>query len=229
MLPWRLLDRDGARVHDKLTDWAWILLIALVGLALVTLPVILSVASLPARAYVTWPLLAAWMASRIAPAMGAPRFPRLQWVAIGYFSIAVVSIGASLFYSDRVVHDADSALTERVLSEMQRARADASGMGELEFTIAGTHSYPTRGQIQRAELFGTSFYEHDGGNVYRVFFYMQLHGMTEFRPVPLGTRPDLLPAVQTMPNWPAPGSVDMVNGVVVIKFGEPTPSQMPGA
>ena len=226
MLPWSLLTGDNAR-SDR-SGWRWTLLLVAIGVALVAAPALLSAASLPVRAYVVWPLLAAWMATRIAPALGRIRFRLAAPLMIGYFTVVATSIGASLFYSDQVVHAADAAMTREIVASMEQV-AGSKRLGDTPFTIVGQHAFPVQGQIQRAELFGESFYEHDGGNVYRIYFFMQLQGVSGFTPLPLRTRPDLIPDANSMPNWPAPGSVKLVNGVVVVKLGQPTPPQLPGA
>jgi hypothetical protein len=220
LLPVGVLARKNRR--DGIVQWLWVLVVATIGICLVAVPTILSVGSLPIRAYVGLPLLAAWLASRCA----AIPMPALRWAAIGYFAVVATSIGATLFYTDQVVHNADAALTQRLVPEIQKA---GTGLGpNIPFTLVGQHAFPIAGQLQRAELFGTSFYEKDGGNVYRVAYFMQLQGASGLVPVALSQRPDLFPAARAMPSWPAEGSVNLVNGVVVVKLSGPTAQQMTG-
>jgi Glucosyl transferase GtrII len=225
LAPVALLTRlDGRR--RLLTQWLKTLALSAFGIALVAVPVVISVASLPIRAYVAWPLLAAWLASRVASDAGTVRRPWAVFLAVAYFSIVAISIGSSMFYADEVVHASDSALAQRLIPAMQLARGEPAAP-DTPYTVAGTYEFPMQGQVQRAELFGTSFFEKDGGNVYRVHFFMQLLGLNGFTPVPLANKPELIPDVQAMPNWPAAGSVKMVQGVVVIKLGTPTAQQLP--
>jgi hypothetical protein len=228
ILPLFLFGSNSGDVRDKWREWFWRLTVVLLGLGLVAIPAIMSIGTLPIRAFVAWPLLAAWMASRVAPNEGGERFSILRRLAIGYFIVVATSIGASMFYVDKVVHDADSALTQRLLPAMQQAGAPLGG-GDVPFTLVGKHEFPFRedAQIQPAELFGTSFYEQDEGNLYRVYLYMELQGVSGFTPVPLIGRPDLIAAQQAMPSWPAAGSIKLVNGVVIVKLSNPTPPQLP--
>lgn len=208
--------------HDWLTQWRWVLAVAIIGICLFAVTVILSLGSLPLRAHVLLPLLAAWLASRCA----CIPLPALRWTAIGYFTVVAGSIGASLFYTDQVVHAADSALTQRLIPEIEKA---GNGVGyKIPFTLVGEHAFPISGQLQRSEIFGTSFYEQDGANVYRVAALMRLQGASGLVPIPLSHRLDLLPAARAMPSWPAEGSVRLVNGVVVVKLGGPTSRQIAG-
>ena len=225
LLPVALLSGESRR--DVILDWGWVLAVTVLGIGLIAVPVILSVGSLPLRAHIALPLLAAWLASRCAPVSGKP-LSVLLWVAIGYFGLVAGSIGASLFYSDQVVHGADAALTQRLVPAIQREAGSAFAGREIPFTLVGQMIYPAQGQIKRSEIFGESFYEHDGGNVFRVAFFMRLQGATGLTPVWLGQRPDLIPAARTMPSWPTDGSVKLVNGVVVVKLAAPTPQQLGG-
>lgn len=222
LLPTFVLSRDRSRraAARLLVSWC----VVLVAVAMIAVPFVLSAGTLPIRSHVAWPLLAAWLASRIE----LP--PGMRWrVACGaglaYYSVVVCSIGASLFYTERLVRAADAALTQRLAPAIFEAAGPMANT-PVPFTLVGQFYLPVEGQIQRAGVFGTSFYEHDGGNVRRAALYMKTLGMHGFDPVWLGNRPDLIPSARSMPTWPAPGSVRLVNGVVVVKLGQPTPQQL---
>lgn len=222
LLPlWALFrDRSGNGMRQWLSTW----LVAIIGIALVAAPFVLSVGSLPARAHIAWPLLAAWLATRSVPNAG-PRLRAVYWAVLAYYAVVAASIGSSLFYTEHLVRAADAALTQRLAPAIFEA-AGPTANGAIPFALSGQYRLPVDGQMKRAEVFGTSFYEHDGGNVRRVALYMKLQGINGLDPVWLGNRPDLIPAAQSMPNWPAPGSVRLVNGVVIVKLGPPTPPQL---
>ena len=213
-------DRNQRAIVGLISFWC----VVLVGIAVIALPFVLSVGTLPIRAHVAWPLLAAWLASRVTVPPG-PRWRLACGVALAYYAVVVCSIGASLFYTERLVRAADAALTQRLVPVMLGA-VDPRAAGPIPFTLVGQFSLPAEGQIQRAGVFGTSFYEHDGGNVHRVALYMKTLGIHGFDPVWLGSRPNLIPAAHAMPAWPAPGSIRLVDGVVIVKLGAPTPSQL---
>lgn len=222
LLPWWLLSRDHA--NDGARQWLSTWLVAVVGAALVAAPFVLSVGSLPARAHVAWPLLAAWLATRCVPGSHRQLHP-VHRLGLAYYGIVVASIGSSLFYVEHLARNADAALTSQlapVIAQVARPQSD----GTIALALAGQPQPWTNGWIARAEVFGTSFYAHDGGNVCRVALYMTLQGISGLDPVPLGARPDLIEAIRSMPNWPAPGSVARVDGVVVVKLGAPTPAQL---
>lgn len=216
--PWRT--RLQAMRGER--DWTLEIVVLAAAIALVVLPALPSVGSLPARAYVAWPLLAAWLASRLGPLFARAR-PAWLALALGYFAIVAASIGASMWHADRVVRVADAALAQQLGVAIRAIGGDAR---PLPVTMVGAHSFPFGGQLRRAEVFGSSFFEHDGGNVHRMLMFMHLQGIDGLQGVWLATRPDLVQEQRAMPSWPAPGSVRAINGVVVVKLGEATPPQL---
>lgn len=230
-LPWLGLLRGGlpltmTRRPSNVTPALMHLIVAFTGVVLLAIPTIPSIALLPARAYVVLPLLAAWAGCQAIPDIGGGSITRVRWFAIGYLSIVAASIGSSLFYTDQVVRNADALMSRDIASAMHAA-ARSIDTPETPFTLVGQYQYPEHGQIRRVEQFGKSFYDQDGGNVYRVSFYLRLLGVSGFVPVPLAQRLDLVPEAREMPSWPDPGSVQAVNGVVVVKLSEPTYQQLP--
>ena len=65
---------------------------------------------------------------------------------------------------------------------------------------------------------GSSFFEWDGGNPERMIDYMRLIGFTNLVLPTAAERPHL-PLFQTMPVWPAEGSVRLANGIILVKLG----------
>lgn len=223
LLPWCLLDRAGGESGARLAlTWATLL----AALAVMFVPFALSAGTLPARAHIVWPLVAAWLASRIQwPGAWRPR--PVLWTALAYFAICAASVGATLFQADRRARLADEALSLQLVAEALRAApASPTPSSRIVFTLVGSVAYPAPENGRRAEVFGNSFYAHDAGNVCRVALYWRTLGQHGFEPLWLGNRPDLVAAATTMPAWPASGAVRLVDGVVVVKLGEPTPPQL---
>lgn len=222
LLPWCLFgSADGERGARLALLWATLL----AALAVMFVPFALSAGSLPARAHIAWPLIAAWLAARVEWPEGWRPRPVL-WTALAYFAICAASIGATLFHADRHARQADAALSEQLIAQALRAAPAAGPGAKIPFTLVGSVAHPGGGAFRRAEVFGTSFYEHDRGNVCRVALYWRTLGHHGFEPLWLGNRPDLVAAAATMPSWPARGAVRQTNGVVVVKLGEATPPQL---
>lgn len=222
LLPWALVHGVSGRM--ALRTWRWTLFTAMLALAVLFAPFLLSAGYLPARAHVALPLFAAWLASQlVAPAQ--VRLPAWFWAVLGYVAFVLASIGQSMFYADRFARGLDDSLTTRLLPAIDRALGPDAGK-PFEITLVGTRGIPERSGIRRAEVFGNSFYEHDGGNPRRLALYLRLHGVTDVGGVLLATRPDLMAAAEQMPAWPIEGSVNRINGVVIIKLGEPSYQQL---
>lgn len=222
LLPLAAMAGDRSRASNQ--RYLLTLFGVVAGLVLLAGPLVLSEAKLPIRSHIVWPLLAAWLASRV-DLSAAPRWRMLPRVALAYFAIAACSIGAMLFHTEQAVRDADAAFARQLAPAVFSAAAPGARR-PVPFTLVGTRVFPTGGQLRRAGVFGSSFFEHDGGNVRRVALYMRTLGTDGLLPVWLGNRPDLLPAAHSMPIWPAPGSVQRVNGVVIVKIGPPSQQQL---
>lgn len=224
LFPWAAL-RGGDRAV-AVRVWSLTLSTALLATVVLFVPFLLSAGYLPTRAHVALPLLAAWLASQLLPP-GLVRIPRPLWVGLGYLGLVLASIAQSMFYADRVARDIDASLTAQLLPAIVAALGEDAGK-PFDITLSGSRALPPDSPIERAEVFGNSFYEHDGGNPARVALYLRFHGVDNVGSVRLATRPDLVAAASEMPEWPVNGSVKLVNGVVIIKFGEPTYQQTIG-
>lgn len=194
------------------------------ALVVVSLPFILTSGTLPARAHVAIPLVVAWLASR-TPWPSASAFRTCGLLFLGYSVIASISVSATLFNFDRVVRDADKALANDMVAAI-RSAVPSDAPVPIAFTVAGEWSFPARGQLTGAGVFGISFFGQDQGNIYRIWYFMQTQGVTGLQPVLLGSNTALVQAAENMPSWPAKDSVRLVDGVVVVKLGPATPPQL---
>ena len=79
--------------------------------------------------------------------------------------------------------------------------------------------------VQR-ELIGSSFYNTNGGNIGRVVSLWRSMRHFDFREATIDEALAAAGRAAAMPVWPADGSVDVVNGVIVVKIGEYTPEQI---
>jgi len=187
--------------------------------AAVLSPVVVSAGRVAVRSLVAFPLLYA--------ALSSFSFRLKTRASVGLLSLLIWSvfvnswIAASLFHSDRLARDKDAALAAALIP-----RIEAVGRPRFEnfipITVVGAWRHPPGGPYYRAEIFGTSFYEHGGGSPWRVAQHLRLLGMSNLRPVPLASIPESIEAIEAIPAWPAEGSVAVVNNVLVVKFGDLT-------
>jgi hypothetical protein len=67
---------------------------------------------------------------------------------------------------------------------------------------------------------GESFFEWDQGNPMRMVLYMKMMGFYRYEWLSPEEKAAMEPAYAGMPVWPRPGSVRLVDGVVVVKLSE---------
>jgi hypothetical protein len=83
----------------------------------------------------------------------------------------------------------------------------------------GERDHEAAGPAVRVEIFGSSFFSHDGGNPFRIGAYLRLLGFANLQPARIGTVRDRMSELERLPAWPAPGSVAMIEDAIVVKFG----------
>lgn len=184
-------------------------------------PVVMSAGEIPLRALIVLPLLYAMLginAWQISKGKG----PR--WLAFGAALCAATWISTSLFYTDQLARQRDAILAQRVVSHVEAVGRETFGR-RIKVVFIGIRSPDTRGPVKNVEAFGRSFFEHEGGNPTRIFFFMRLLGMTDVIVTSVQSIQGEIETIRKMPTWPAPGAVAVVNEVVVVKLGPPTFSQ----
>jgi hypothetical protein len=190
--------------------------------AVAVVPVVVAAGMAPARALITLPPLYAAIAARSAR-LSRVRWP--QWMVLALAAVTGVWISVTLFYSDDIARQRD-ALTASALS----ARIDEVGRpvfpDRIPLLVVGYLKHDPDLALRRVEVFGTSFFEHDEGNPYRIAHYLRLMGVRDLDPQPITSLIPIAREVEAMPRWPLPGSVAVVGGMLVVKFGPPsTPQQ----
>lgn len=143
------------------------------------------------------------------------QFP--QWALLSYAVLVNCWISTALFNADAVARQRDAvqvAVIAQRLADFQ-LRADRP----MPFTTVGMWSHDVGGPALRVEVFGASYFEHDGGNVYRILYYLRLLGIQGLHPVPPSQLKGHLSVLEQMASWPDPGSLAVVDGTVVLKLG----------
>jgi hypothetical protein len=207
---------------DSKESVSWILpCLSLLGiLAAVLLPVFLSVGVAPARSLVALPFMSGVLAACV------PIRARLLQQTVTAYLVVLILIGVwvstTLFYSDHVARERDRLLAAPLITQLEVLRTPGE---PLPFTLVGKLEQGPREPVRRVEVFGASFFEWEGGNVYRVYFYLRILGAHYLRPVDIAQVPDVALRAEQMPSWPAEGSVAMVDGVAVVKLSALTYQQ----
>ena len=109
------------------------------------------------------------------------------------------------------------ALSERIAHVVDSAKSSKP----LTLDVFGFQSFHTPYPRVNESTIGTSFFEWDRGNPYRMVYYMKLIGLPVFNVVRPERRFELLDQFVAMPSWPAMGSVRTArDGTILVKLGE---------
>jgi hypothetical protein len=178
-------------------------------------PQIVATGQAPVRTLLAVPFLAAAVGARSLRIPG-PRWP--QWTALALLVVTATWISVSLFYSDAVARKRDE-LTAALLAERIHRIATPSLGERIPFIMVGYLAPAIDPALRRVEVFGASFFEHDMGNPGRMAYYLRLLGVKGLDPQPVTRVAPIAREVEAMPSWPLPGSVALVGGTLVVKFG----------
>lgn len=123
-----------------------------------------------------------------------------------------------LLSSAKLAYEIDQSVAQQLIYEIRRLESE-TGATSKHLEISGYWRPEDTPAIARAEVIGASFFEWDGGNPFRVGYFLGANGLRLLPPAPLEKRVKAFQASLSMPTWPATGSVSIVDEVAVIKFG----------
>jgi hypothetical protein len=210
----RLLRPGPLKPLQRLLGFGGLVAVLMIGLG----PLVIGAGDVTARALFAWVPVAAFLAG---VSLSNARFERPLLAVL----IAVLFISSwvtlSLFYTDHLARQRDQLLAARIMSRVDRILETQPRDGPIPFVVVGPvrPKEPPYYGFQKLQVFGNSFFEHDGGNAYRVSAYLKILGVENMVPRRLADIASYRPVIDAMPVWPAAGSVAMVNGVLVIKLG----------
>ncbi len=186
------------------------------ALAFALSPIVVAAGGIPARVFITWVPLSAFLAGITLSYKSLFEKPLLGLMAVALFISIWVSV--SLFYSDHVARQRDEILTARIIARVDQV-APVSPPHRIPFVVVAPAPASQIEQVHKVEVFGTSFFEHGNGDPYRIAAYLRVLGIDTLEPTTMAALAEQHAIVEDMPVWPAPGSVAIVNGILVIKLG----------
>lgn len=195
-------------------------MVLLVVLATFSL-VFLAAGSIPLRAIIGFPLLCAALGTLGFRLLN--RWPNVRVLIVAYSLLVCIWMSAFLFGLDRIARTRDEALAVKISAEIDRVAPRYLSVAPVVFVGQWTHE-PVHG-VSNIEIFGTSFFQQEGGNTYRIVMFMRLNGAGNLEPRPLETIAPYMAQINRMPSWPKPGAVAQVGDVVVVKLSAPTSQQ----
>jgi hypothetical protein len=185
-------------------------------------PVIVSTGFAPTRALGALAILYAAGAASMMKNNSFRKVP--HWLIFSFALFINAWISATLFNADAIARDRDRILAGQ-LAERMAALPDVRPDQTRPLILVGHWSHESAGPAVRVEIFGTSFFEHDGGQPNRVASYLRLLGIHGLRAEKIVLTQEDIADIERLPSWPAAGSVALLRDYLVIKFGPLSPEQ----
>jgi hypothetical protein len=133
-------------------------------LLLAMTPMLLSAGiNIPTRALVAFPIVYAVL-SALAFKHGKGR--GILWLIFCVAITTNIYIANSLFYADHIARQRDLVMATRLIDRIEAIGRGAFGEN-IPFVVVGQWRHELGGPALRVEVFGASFFEHDGGNPHR--------------------------------------------------------------
>ena len=179
----------------------------------------LSGGNLPARTLVAVPVVM-WFLGMLALSSDRRWLARLSLVALLAASLQIVYALNLMQTANEFARKHDELLAGAVYARIAEVLPVATGAQPFLVDFYGGQNFDSVFPRSEHATQGYSFFEWDGGNIFRIAAYMRLLGYPQLRIPDLATRRANDAEFQRMPVWPAPGSVRWANGMALVRLGE---------
>lgn len=205
----KLLIQDSKRFNA-------LIIVSLIGL-LIT-PFLMSTAlgtAVPIRANLVLSLFvaSAWYLLYIQFKKNAMRNLLLLFTA--YMSFYQAQSLSQLFYGDYSRYQQDVKLANQIGTKIQNLNVGESPSQPVVFI--GSHSQTGEENVIKQEVIGYSFFEWDGGNIFRIRNFMKSLGYDFLIPTE-EQKNRAIDIARTMPVWPDKNSVALKDNIIIVKL-----------
>ena len=148
-------------------------------------------------------------------------FPKAVVVMCGIICLANIYFVTQLFYSSYRIYNHDQDVARKIVSVLEsKYPAFDPKVNYVYFHGHLPLDHHDKYRLENSEVFGGSFFTWDNGNNYRIINFLNFtdianYKMIDNKEVYLGIKDSIL----TLPVWPSPESVKLINNVAVIKLG----------
>ena len=129
-------------------------------------------------------------------------------------------VNTRLFLSEYLMFERDKAGAHRIA---ERLTAQGWSGAPAPLVVFGSLAQPQELYLIKSETIGASYWEWGDGQ--RATYFLGFLGY-KLRPPSPDEVKAVLPAAEAMPDWPKAGSVALIGGSAVVKFGAPTAAQL---
>lgn len=147
---------------------------------------------------------------------------RVRYIGL-IISIIFLCIGSAasnkLFYSDFMAREADQNLSNQIITTIYNNIPNFDEKVTPVF-FYGSYSPLNSWKIPSADVFGSSFFDWDGGNNRRMYMYLSTANLIKLKePNEIQVKNSIV-AAKDMPSWPNRNSIKIFDGVVVVKLSD---------
>ena len=174
---------------------------------------------MPYRSMVALPYVV-WF---FATCLMSPRFVYpVRAVAAGLVALAIFESLYTLSLFEAANHMTrihDRLLAQQIYTRITAIDPEFDRVRDYPVDFYGAYPFQTIYPQIRGSTIGRSFFEWSGGNRYRIVYYMRMLGYANLRATDSGRLPEDIDHIREMPVWPQEGSVELIDGVMLIKLG----------
>ena len=128
-----------------------------------------------------------------------------------------------IWYADR---ELSVLMLDRIHAAISKMPQKADPNTQLPLELVGWLEYPQTPILVQREVIGASFFKWSAGDVDRVVRLFQTMGVFNYRAATKQEKLSVIEGAKAMPSWPYEGSVDVINGIVVVKLRDYNPNQL---
>jgi Ca2+/Na+ antiporter len=126
---------------------------------------------------------------------------------------------SSLQAQKQLALEHDRELASQIYQRVASVIPDFNRQQTYRIGFYGNHPFRTPYRQIEGSTWPASFFAWDGGNAVRIVSFMTILGYSNFETLDGATRAALSPMAKRMPIWPAAGSVQVVDGVILVRLG----------
>lgn len=193
----------------------------LLAIGVLAMPFMLELFSggMPVRSMVAVPAVI-WLFAAIALTCGVRWIECVASVGLLLSLLNVIYVNNQMQAVDSAVRAHDSHLAADLYRRIAEANDGVGLLPPYPIDVYGGRPFHPVGSRPWSSSWGYSFFEWDGGNLLRMISYMRIQGYNDLVAASPGQRQANLAHFNAMPTWPSMGSVQIVDGVVLIKLSE---------
>lgn len=198
------------------------ILVGLLWLGLLVTPFLINLISamqMPTRALIALPYVF-WLLGMLMLQHKQSFATTLSAFILGGFVIQLLTAQGTYMAISYQTQQQDEMMAHDLFRRISEAGEDISLSQPVTIDVYGAINARSTYPKPENSTIGGSFFSWDGGNLNRMVLFMNLMGYTNIVAATPEQRSALTPYFESMPAWPAPGCVQKINGIYLIKLGE---------